>query len=63
MDTGVGAGHVKYGTASLADSNFKTLPLRPVFQGDLCSEHDHRHVSLTRVSYWLIKRSGLSYQF
>lgn len=38
MDTGVGAGHVRYGTASLADGNFKTLPLRPVFQGDLCSE-------------------------
>lgn len=38
MDTGVGAGHVKYGTASLADCAFKTLPLRPVFQGDLCSE-------------------------
>lgn len=38
MDTGVGAGHVKYGTASLTDCAFKTLPLRPFFQGDLCSK-------------------------
>lgn len=38
MDTGVGAGHVIWHSFPWQDCAFKTLPLRPFFQGDLCSK-------------------------